>query len=339
MHSSVDCSGRASQVVLSILIPVFNVEAYLPALLDKLLPNLPDQVEVIFYDDVSPDQSVAIIQQYQQLYSKTHIKLLRGEKNIGITQVRQQLLLASQAAYVWFIDSDDCVEAGAAEQILGIIGKCKPDVILFDYDVFYDDGGLKYRETLSLAPVNTLLTQKPGQLYCLAIMDGKHYFWNKVFLRKLVIDACQFSIPAYEDIANTPKILNLCQTYYYYSKTLIHYRIWSNSIVQKMSIKQAYGIEAYITQAIYARNVVRSRKCCAYLSYKAYIYYKRLCRKIIKSELPESVKYDFLDLSKKIYGQNPFSLAQIIGSLLLSGMWGKAAKILVYAVLTRKLDC
>ncbi|MCO6521370.1 MAG: glycosyltransferase family 2 protein [Snodgrassella sp.] len=317
-----------NEVDLSILIPVYNVESYLSELLDTLLPDLPALTEIIFYDDFSSDDSLAVIRKYQQSYPDINIRVLCGQKNLGITRVRQCLLKASYAEYIWFIDSDDRVERQAVEQIRAILNQHHPDVVLFDYDVFVDDTGkVKHHEHLSIAPANTLLHQRSGELYRFAIMDGKHYFWNKVFRRTLVTDKCHFTIPAYEDIANTPTILNQCQTYFYYPHTLVHYRIWPNSIVQKISLKQAYGIEAYLTQAIYADAVVGDRKCCAYLLYKAHLYYFRLCRKLARINLPEKEKEAILLLAKQQYAEKPLSTCATILLLLRTGMWGKAFKL------------
>jgi glycosyltransferase involved in cell wall biosynthesis len=323
-----DSCADADAVNLSILIPVFNVESYLSELLDTLLPDLPALTEVIFYDDFSSDNSLAVIRQYQQNYPDINVRVLCGQKNLGITQVRQCLLQASHAEYIWFIDSDDRVERQAVEQIRAILNQHHPDVVLFDYDVFVDDTGkVKHHEHLSIAPANTLLHQRSGELYRFAIMDGKHYFWNKVFRRTLVTDKCHFTIPAYEDIANTPIVLNQCQTYFYYPHTLVHYRIWPDSIVQKISLKQAYGIEAYLTQAIYADAVVGDRKCCAYLLYKAHLYYFRLRHKLAKINLPEKEKVAILLLAKQLYAGKPLSICTTILLLMRTGMWGKAFKL------------
>nr|WP_255516777.1 MULTISPECIES: glycosyltransferase family 2 protein [unclassified Snodgrassella] len=331
-----DNYAGTDKVDLSILIPVFNVESYLSGLLDALFSDLKALTEVIFYDDCSPDNSLSVIRKYQQSYPHVNIRILCGKKNLGITQVRQCLLQASHAEYVWFIDSDDLIEPQAVRQIRNILSEYHPDVVLFDYDVFFDGSGkVKYHEHLSVTPANTLLHQNNGELYRLAIMDGKHYFWNKVFRRTLVTDSCDFTIPAYEDIANTPIILNQCQTYFYYPQTLVHYRIWPDSIVQKMSLKQVYGIRAYLTQAEYADKVVDDKKCCAYLLYKAHLYYFRLCRKLRKMNLPEMEKADILLLAKELYAQKQLSTCATVSLLVRTGMWDKAAKLILKSGLAR----
>ncbi|WP_066566367.1 glycosyltransferase [Snodgrassella sp. CFCC 13594] len=210
-----------------------------------MLPNLPDEAEVIFYDDASPDNSYQIIQHFQDTYSGSHIRLIRGQHNVGITQVRHLLLAASSADYIWFVDSDDLVATDAPARLLKILNRFTPDVVLFDYDVFYDDSGtLKSQESLSIAPSNTLLRNSGNLLYRIAILDGRHYFWNKVFRRALIHALPDLMIPAYEDITYTPMLLNQCETFYYLPVSLVHYRIWGQSIVQKMGLGQAYGIQA-----------------------------------------------------------------------------------------------
>lgn len=329
-----DIFADMGKIELSILIPVFNVGVYLPELLESLLPNLPVNVEVIFYDDCSQDDSLAIIRKYQQIYPDAFIRVLCGQENKGITQVRQCLLHSTQAEYIWFIDSDDKVESLAVQQIMGILKQYRPDVLLFDYDVFFDNTGkLKSKEHLSIAPANTLLHQKNGNLFHLAIMDGKHYFWNKVFRRQLATKVCRFTIPAYEDIANTPSLLHECQTYFYYPQVLVHYRIWPNSIVQKMSPKQVYGIEAYLTQAFYAETIVGDEKCCAYLLYKAHLYYFRLCRKLAKTAMPEKEKKAILHKAAELFVVKRLSIRTTILLLLRTHLWDKAAKLMLKSAL------
>lgn len=136
MNGVKDNYAGTDKVDLSILIPVFNVESYLSGLLDALFPDLTALTEVIFYDDCSPDNSLSVIRKYQQSYPHVNIRILCGKKNLGITQVRQCLLQASHAEYVWFIDSDDLIEPQAVRQIRNILSEYHPDVVLFDYDVF-----------------------------------------------------------------------------------------------------------------------------------------------------------------------------------------------------------
>ena len=69
---------------LNILIPVYNVAAYLPSLLQKLLIDLPEDIEFIFYDDASTDDSLLQIQQFKKDYSYIPVRIIHGLSLIHI---------------------------------------------------------------------------------------------------------------------------------------------------------------------------------------------------------------------------------------------------------------
>lgn len=321
---------------LSILVPVYNVSEYLPVLLEKLSSNLPLDTEVVFYNDASTDHSLALLEDFQQTHPEICIRILCGLENVGLTRVRGKLINASNAEYVWFIDADDIVESSFFNKILAILEQDKPDVLLFNYDVFFDDTGrIKHQDTLSFYPKNQLVNTSARQIYRTAILDGKHYFWNKIFRRELIQERVDYSIAAFEDIAYTPVLLNQCQSFYYLAETIIHYRIRNNSIAQKMSVKQTYGIRAYLEQARYATEVVHDRKSQAYLLYKVFIYYYRLMKKIPKANISHKERYDLIKLANQFFDSKGISVAQMINLLIRENMYDKAIKILVLTIYFR----
>lgn len=323
-------------MLLSFLIPVYNMANYLPELLEKLLPYVTEDMEIIFYDDASTDDSISIINKFSKIHPNASIKLIIGSENVGLTLARKNLLKSSCSKYIWFVDADDKLESSLFEQIKLILLEKNPDVMLFNYDVFYDKiNKIKSIETLSFFPRNCLVKSSSDYIYCISILDGKHYFWNKIFKRELVYEVIDFHIPAFEDIAYTPILLNQCKNFYYLTETVVHYRIRSNSIVQKMSSNHAYGIKAYLDQASYAAQVVHSSKCEAYLLYKACMYYYRLSKDIKKASLNEKEKNRLMELSQMFFNSNNLSKFPIISCLIKYGMIGKAIK-LIYKSITFK---
>lgn len=312
---------------LSILIPVYNVAPFLPPLLDALLPDLPPQAEVVFWDDVSPDDSCDIIRDYQARYPHQAVRLLHAGHNLGLTRARQALLDAAAGDYVWFVDSDDLVEPGAAAAILAVLDTHAPDVLLFDYTVFYDaDGRTKAHERLKLPLSGCRVDNQNHALYRLAVLDGKHYFWNKVFLRRRIDGVVAFEIPAFEDIAYTPVLLDGCRHYYYLPQALVHYRIRGDSIAQTVGVKQVYGLTAYWQQAEYCRNAVRDDAAYAHLLYKAVVYYYRIKDKA--AGLPENQRQAVMTVLEREYARKPCSTAQAALLLLRQGRVGKALKLM-----------
>lgn len=93
--------------MFSIIIPVYNTEAYLSRCLDSAVQQSYDDYEIICVDDGSTDGSAEILQ--QQALQHPRIRVIRQE-NHGIGHARNTGLRAAQGDYVLFLDSDDWLE-------------------------------------------------------------------------------------------------------------------------------------------------------------------------------------------------------------------------------------
>lgn len=93
--------------MISIVIPVYNVEKYLPQCLDSVLSQIYTNYEVILVDDGSPDGSGAICDAYAQKDSRFRVI---HQKNAGVSAARNNGIEQAAGEWVTFIDSDDWVE-------------------------------------------------------------------------------------------------------------------------------------------------------------------------------------------------------------------------------------
>ena len=93
--------------MISIIIPVYNVEKYLPQCLDSVLSQTYTNYEVILVDDGSPDGSGAICDAYAQKDSRFRVI---HQKNAGVSAARNNGIEQAAGEWVTFIDSDDWVE-------------------------------------------------------------------------------------------------------------------------------------------------------------------------------------------------------------------------------------
>lgn len=102
---------------LSVIVPVYNVEKYLPRCLDSLLRQGldPGEWEVICVNDGSPDNCPAILAEYEQ----THPEIFKviTQENLGLGEARNTGMRAAQGEWIGFVDSDDSVVDGAYKQI------------------------------------------------------------------------------------------------------------------------------------------------------------------------------------------------------------------------------
>lgn len=126
---------------LSVIVPVYNVEKYLPRCLDSLLRQGMEagEYEIICVNDGSPDGSAAILADYE----RKHPDLISviTQKNGGLSAARNTGMLLARGEYLVFIDSDDYVIDGAFRYLYDhFCAEKKPDVLHFQYKMVFTDG-------------------------------------------------------------------------------------------------------------------------------------------------------------------------------------------------------
>ena len=97
-----------SNIIVSVIIPVYNVEKYISEAIESVLNQSLIDIEVILIDDGSTDNSLLICEQFLQKESR--IKLLK-QKNSGVSNARNNGLNLAIGKYVFFMDSDDTIDS------------------------------------------------------------------------------------------------------------------------------------------------------------------------------------------------------------------------------------
>lgn len=129
--------------VVSVIIPVYNVEEWLPACLDSALAQTLEDIEVICVDDCSPDGCASILAGYASRDSRVRVVAL--DQNSGQGVARNVGFAASRGRYVYFLDSDDMVAPEALEELVERADADELDGIFFDSGVVYDSPELAKR--------------------------------------------------------------------------------------------------------------------------------------------------------------------------------------------------
>lgn len=93
---------------VSVVVPVYNSEAYLPACIDTLLAQTLREMEFIFVCDGSPDGSLALLLQAQE--KDARVRVIEFAQNRGVSAARNAGLEAAQGAFIGFCDGDDFVQ-------------------------------------------------------------------------------------------------------------------------------------------------------------------------------------------------------------------------------------
>ena len=97
-----------------VILPVYNVAQYIDKCIQSLLAQTLKDVEFIFVDDCSPDNSVDIIKSY----TDPRIKILQHDINKYTAEARNTGLKASSGEYIAFIDPDDYVDPEFIQELL-----------------------------------------------------------------------------------------------------------------------------------------------------------------------------------------------------------------------------
>lgn len=126
-----------SEVKISVIVPVYNTEEYLPRCLDSIIGQTFDNIEVIVVDDGSTDNSYSVCREYAG--RDTRIRLFH-KKNGGASSARNLALDKVQGEYIVFVDSDDYILKDALQTAYDAITANSAQMAVYGIDYAY---GLK----------------------------------------------------------------------------------------------------------------------------------------------------------------------------------------------------
>lgn len=124
-----------SAPAVSVIIPIYNVEAYLRQCLDSAVSQTLKNIEILCVDDGSPDNSVAIVEAYMEKYDT--VKLIRKE-NGGLSSARNAGLDVAKGEFVYFLDSDDYIEPSMLKKLYTKATMENLDIVYFNTELFFE---------------------------------------------------------------------------------------------------------------------------------------------------------------------------------------------------------
>lgn len=216
-------------MLISYLIPVYNVKNYIRTCLDSVLAQRGADFEVVLLDDGSTDGSGAICDEYARKYPEI-VRVIHKE-NEGLFMTRRRGFAEAKGDWFVCVDSDDYVSADHLQTIVDAIGKYDCDMVMFDYESVYPDAhaepsGIDIREP-------RLFTGADKQeLYARRLLKNKYNnMWSRA-LRRDIVDfetdysvygvrnMCEDAIQVYELYTRAQKIIFLPQPLYAYRRNI-----------------------------------------------------------------------------------------------------------------------
>lgn len=211
-------------MLVSVIIPVYNVEKYIEKCICSVLAQTFTDFEIIVVIDGSTDSSEAIV---RKLLKENHEKItIINQENAGLGGARNTGIRNARGEYLLFVDSDDYIEKNLLFDAVEMIKSENSDVVLFDFD-YVDDKGTLLKHGSAFQTDNTDFFSMPE------VLTAWPCAWNKLYRKNLFTENGIF-YPCrlwFEDLATTPKILSEARKISYINKSYYNYVQRADSIM------------------------------------------------------------------------------------------------------------
>lgn len=209
---------------LSIIIPVYNVEKYLPKCLGSILEQPFKDLEVICVNDGSTDGSLDVLQKIKKNDDRV---VIIDKKNEGSGIARNIGLSTAQGEYVYFIDSDDWLEANVLAKIIAKADELQTDILVFGGLSYYNGKGQNGAYSKNKLPKKYFGKVVSAKDIKKDIFKFPSTAWTKLYRRSFLIKneikfqnirAGQDQLPFFHSMITADRIAILPENIYCYQK-------------------------------------------------------------------------------------------------------------------------
>ena len=227
------------KIKLSIIVPCYKVEKYLPRCLDSLVNQTLKDIEIICINDGSPDNCINILKNYKEKYGNKIVII--DKENEGVWRGRKDGVKKAIGEFIGFVDSDDYVALDYAEKLYNAAISKNADISVCGFDrIDLDTGKLYSREMCKPESKEIIVSKNPGDM-----LELNGAPWNKIYKAEL--------LKKMHDMVNVPRVLDdmmFLQLIYinankivFIPDSLVFYMVRKDSIintVKKDAIKPTY---------------------------------------------------------------------------------------------------
>lgn len=259
-------------ILISIIVPVYNVEKYLKKCIDSILNQTFQNFEIIFVDDGSTDNSLKILEEYKEKISKI---VILHQKNQGAGSARNAGIEVAKGKYLQFLDSDDFFERTMLEELYDHAEKYNADLTVCssknidENNNIISDNNPLFPINIEKIPFNIPFSWQdyPEEIFSMFAVIP----WNKLYLRDLIIkNNIRFqNLTSSNDVAFS-HISRICANkIVVFDKKLINYRATRTGNIGEYRANHTIDI---IEALLYVKNFLKKRKL-----------YKKLEKGLIKA--------------------------------------------------------
>ena len=169
-------------IKVSVIIPIYNVARFIVKCVDSLMQQTLKDVEYIFINDSTPDESMPLLSETLLKYPerKNNIKIINHESNMGLPAARNTGLAIAQGEYIFHCDSDDYVESDMLEILYNDGCKNDSDIVWCDWFLTLQQNDYYRQQPAYSSPLEAVKGMLTGKMV--------YNVWNKLVRRKLYVD-------------------------------------------------------------------------------------------------------------------------------------------------------
>ncbi|WP_179993280.1 MULTISPECIES: glycosyltransferase family 2 protein [unclassified Acinetobacter] len=265
--------------VLSVIVPIYNVELYVEDCINSLIKQIDHRIEVILVDDGTPDQSMNIIKkQLENLPDELkNCFYFIYQENLGQSEARNNALKIATGNYISFLDSDDIVADDYISEILNAIKDYNVDIISFKSSRFCNKPTKDkiYNNSIKLTGFYELNTNLIENIFdqCswfLCFYTYKKELFNDIFFPKGYY---------FEDANIIPEVFLRAKNIYFSENIIYHYRVnysgsllgLSNANIEKQKLSYKYILSVY-KERLSVNKLYTSPYVSMYLLYILFLF-------------------------------------------------------------------
>lgn len=208
---------------VSIVIPVYKVEKYIAECAKSLFEQTLDDIEYIFVNDCTPDESIEVLLEVLQQYPnrKPQVKIINHKKNLGAAIARKNGILAATGKYIIHCDSDDWAEPKMYQLLYEKAKEENLDIVISSYIEKCTDSAVIHEQNLGDNPFSKIIS---SPILC--------SLWNKL-VRRDIINWNNVLYPSHhmmEDAVLCAQMFYFAKKVGYVNQPLYYYRVNDDSI-------------------------------------------------------------------------------------------------------------
>lgn len=172
--------------LISVIVPVYNVENYLGKCVSSILVQSYPNIEVILVDDGSTDDSGALCDTYQQ--QMPSLKVIH-KLNGGLSDARNAGLQVASGEFICFVDSDDWMERDILRDAYDTMVQTQADVVIWGFQKDFVDSTETVKNSVSVSIGRATCNREEKRYHALLSQDAMAmvgYAWNKLYRRELI---------------------------------------------------------------------------------------------------------------------------------------------------------